>query len=77
MGKTFSIVQGEEINQYLDTTIEVRIRSVYGVERIYPVCDRAKTFAKLVRQKILTMDEIRYIKELGYKVVVVHEINTI
>lgn len=52
-------------------TIQVRIKTVYGAEKIYPVCDKACVFAKLVGQKTLTRENIKLIKELGYEILVV------
>lgn len=52
-------------------TIQVEIKSVYGNEKIYPVCIKAKAFARLVRQTTLTNRDIEAIKELGFTVEVV------
>lgn len=54
--------------------ITVQIKSVYGVEKIYPVCAKAKAFATLVKQKTLTVDDLRVIKALGYKIEVVQQV---
>ncbi len=54
--------------------IQVKIKNVYGNETIYPVCDKAKIFARMVGQKSLTMTEIQNIKALGYTVQVVQEV---
>lgn len=48
--------------------IIVEIRSVYGKETIYPICDAAKTFSKLCGTKTLTREAINHIKELGYEI---------
>lgn len=50
--------------------IVVRLKTNYGSQVIYPSCDKAKTFAKLLNQETLTPHNIRVIKELGYEVVV-------
>ena len=50
--------------------IVVRLKTNYGSQVIYPSCDRAKGFAKLLNQETLTPQNIRVIKELGYEVVV-------
>lgn len=52
----------------MDNAITVNIKNVYGVERIYPVCDRAKLFARLVSQETLTRRDVDIIKQLGYEV---------
>jgi len=50
--------------------IVVRLKTNYGSQVIYPTCDKAKLFAKLLNQETLTPLNIRVIKELGYEVVV-------
>lgn len=48
--------------------ILVCIRNVYGNELIYPVCEKAKLFAKLAGRKTLGAADIQTIKALGYSV---------
>lgn len=48
--------------------IEVEIRTVYGTEKIYPLCDRSRIFCKLLGQSTLTFENIKFIKELGFEV---------
>ena len=50
--------------------IVVQLKTNYGQQTIYPICDKAKIFAKLLNQTTLTPLNIRVIKELGYEVVV-------
>lgn len=50
--------------------IVVQLKTNYGQQTIYPACDKAKTFARLLDQTTLTPLNIRVIKELGYEVVV-------
>jgi hypothetical protein len=50
--------------------ITVRIEKSYGVERIYPVCEKAKTFASMVKQETLTKRDIEHIKKLGFEIIV-------
>lgn len=54
--------------------IKVEMRSVYGSQTIYPICDKAKIFASLVGQKTLTYGDIAKIKALGYDVEVVQDV---
>lgn len=54
-------------------TIHVEIKSVYGVEKIYPIDTNAKIFAELVNQKTLTFEDVTLIKKLGYEVIVVSQ----
>lgn len=53
--------------------IKVKIRNVYGIEKVYPACATAELFCKLVMQKTLTWREIELIKQLGYNISVVSE----
>lgn len=51
-------------------SITVRIKSVYGVETIYPVCERAVLFAQIAGTKTLTRQCVSAVRALGYRVVV-------
>jgi len=53
--------------------IMVEITSVFGVERVYPRCEKSELFAKIAGTKSLTEETINYIKALGYKIVVYQE----
>ena len=46
--------------------LTIEIKTNYGKEAIYPVCEKAKTFAKLIGSKTLTRESIETIKTLGY-----------
>ena len=48
--------------------ITVAIKTVYGEDKIYPVCVKSHLFAELVKQKTLTLNDIGIIKRLGYTV---------
>lgn len=50
--------------------IIVQIKSVYGNEVIYPVCEHSKLFAELAGTKTLTKQAVNVIKNLGYTVTV-------
>ena len=50
-------------------TINIQVDKAYGGFLFYPICDKAKTFAKLTKTKTLSYDAIKHIKELGYEVV--------
>ena len=41
-------------------------KNVYGVERVYPVCTKAKIFASISGNKTLLPEIIEQIKKLGY-----------
>lgn len=48
--------------------ITVRIKSNYGKEAIYPVCDKALAFASIAGTKTLTRADLFHIKEIGFTV---------
>ena len=52
----------------MQTTLQITIKSVYGRETIYPVCDQAKRLAALVGTKTLTQQTIRDAMGMGFKV---------
>jgi hypothetical protein len=55
------------------TNIKVKVKQVYGVERIYPVCDVAHKFNSLTPSKTFSRRDIDIIKSLGYQIQVVTE----
>ena len=48
--------------------ITVEVRSVYGRDAIYPVCDKAAAFAAIAGTTTITPDALRHIRALGYAV---------
>jgi hypothetical protein len=48
------------------TNLIVEKKNVYGVERVYPVCNKAKLFATISGNKTLLPEVIELIKKLGY-----------
>ena len=46
----------------------VEIKSVYGVNRIYAVCNNAKLITKLKQSKTLNKEDISILRELGYTI---------
>ena len=44
----------------------VEKKNVYGVERVYPICSKAKLFARISGNKTLLPEDIELIKKLGY-----------
>jgi len=44
----------------------VEKKHVYGVERVYPVCNKAKILTALTGNKTLLDVDIKLIKQLGY-----------
>ena len=49
---------------------QVEVKTVYGVERIYPINDIAKSFADLTGQTTLSRKHLATIKSLGFEIVV-------
>jgi hypothetical protein len=49
-------------------SVTIEVRTIYGNMIIYPVCEAAKTFAKIAGTKSLTEQTVKLIRELGYEV---------
>lgn len=47
-------------------TITVAIKTVYGVDKVYPICEKAQLFARIAGTRILTDETVYCIKQLGY-----------
>jgi hypothetical protein len=69
--KTMDKAEILQMYQEAANTIRVNIKSVYGEEKIYPACQKAVTFCKMLGQKTLTTANIASIKQLGFQVEVV------
>jgi hypothetical protein len=48
--------------------IIVELKSVYGRELFYPVCDNSKRFAKLAKSKTLLESDLLLIQLCGFKI---------
>ena len=46
----------------------VEIKNIYGVERIYAVCNNSKLITKLKQSKTLNKEDISILRELGYTI---------
>jgi hypothetical protein len=51
-------------------TITVELKSIYGVQAVYPACHQSRLFAEIANTKTLTRAAIEKIKKLGYSVTV-------
>ena len=51
-----------------DMQIVVRIKNVYGVDKVYPVCDKAHRFADIAGTLTLHPSDLKAIQSLGYAV---------
>ena len=49
--------------------IVIEIKNVYGVEKVYPVCEHAKMFSDIAGTKTLTVEVLDRIKALGYELI--------
>jgi hypothetical protein len=45
--------------------LQIKIKTVYGEVKYYPVNDAAKTFAAIAGTKTLSIDNLKRIKSLG------------
>jgi len=45
----------------------VKIKNIYGVDRIYPVCENSQIFARITGLKTLRPTVIKEIEKLGYE----------
>jgi len=56
----------------METTkqIIVRIKNVYGKQTIYPVCELAALICSIAGKKTLTDNDIRLLKNAGYKIII-------
>ena len=50
----------------METALVVEKKNVYGVERVYPVCNKSQILTALTGQKTLLDCNIKLIKRLGY-----------
>lgn len=49
--------------------ITIEVRSVYGTTKVYPACEKAKTFAQIAGTKTLSHFTLCAIESLGYTIV--------
>ena len=49
--------------------IQVQYRTVYGEERLYPMCENAKRFAQIAGTQTLTYNTVRLVRQLGVSIV--------
>ena len=50
----------------IDKRLIVKKKTVWGTERIYPICERSRLFTRLIGQKTLDRSAIELIRQLGY-----------
>jgi hypothetical protein len=54
----------------LEQEITIEIKNVYGEDKAYPVCDKAKLFTEIAGTRTLRPADLNYIQQLGYKITV-------
>jgi hypothetical protein len=59
---------------YMSTSLIVEKKNVYGVERVYPVCTKAKIFAAISGNKTLLPEVIEHMKKYKNPMKAVREI---
>lgn len=47
--------------------IQIEMKEVYGETKVYPVCEKAKLFARIAGTKTLTRPVLEDIERLGYQ----------
>lgn len=52
----------------MKNSIIIEVKTVYGIERIYPVCDNAKLFAFIAGTKTLSEENLRAVRKLGFEI---------
>jgi len=48
--------------------IRVTVKNVYGTDKVYPYCMKARNFAEIAGTTTLTRDTLRLVQLLGYQV---------
>ena len=64
-----NILRGWAImNNKLNNKLIVQVKNIYGIDRIYPVCEKSKSFSRIAGLKTLQQPVIDEIKKLGYQI---------
>jgi len=63
---SFKIFNRKENKTMNNNLLQVTIKNVYGVERIYPYCPKSEVFAILTNSRTLSENDVKRIKTLGY-----------
>lgn len=53
-------------------TLEVTVKSVYGIDKIYPANETAQLFAEIAGTKTLSTNVIAHAEALGFAIVEIH-----
>lgn len=52
-----------------DHLVTVELKTVYGIDKVYPSCARAKIFADIAGTKTFSSANIERMRDLGFRVV--------
>ena len=52
----------------MENEIRVVVKNVYGTDKVYPYCMKARNFADIAGTKTMTRDTLRLVQLLGYQV---------
>jgi hypothetical protein len=52
----------------MENEIRVVVKNVYGTDKVYPYCMKARHFADIAGTKTMTRDTLRLVQLLGYQV---------
>jgi len=52
----------------MENEIRVVVKNVYGTDKVYPYCMKARHFAEIAGTKTMTRDTLRLVQLLGYQV---------
>ena len=52
----------------MENEIRVVVKNVYGTDKVYPYCPKARHFADIAGTKTMTRDTLRLVQLLGYQV---------
>ncbi len=50
------------------STVFVKVKNVYGVDKVYPDCPTTQIFCELTKTKTLSGSDLQSIEKLGYKI---------
>jgi len=50
----------------INKDIFVKVKSVYGVDRVYPACEVSELLAGLVGNKTFSREHVRILREIGF-----------
>ena len=53
--------------------IKIKQREVYGVTKFYPACNISQCLVELLGQKVFTMQNIKKLEAIGFKITKVWE----